>query len=59
MSFLVRLKEDDIPFKLKKGDVLRVKTSGWDPYSKYHVICRVSDGYDPKCNVYKSQVEKV
>lgn len=57
-GFLVRLKEDDKRFKMKKGDVLRVERYRLDP-CKYTVIERVSDGFDPECNVYASQVERL
>lgn len=57
-GFLVRLKEDDTRFKLKKGDVLRVERYAYDT-GKYTVLERVSDGFDPECNVYASQVERV
>lgn len=54
---VVRLKEDDPEFKLKKGDLLEVKPYPLDPSSKFTVIRRLTDNYDPECNVYRSQVE--
>lgn len=57
-QFLVLMKEDDTRFKLKKGDVLRVIRYDYDP-SKYTVLERVSDGYDPECNVYSYQVKRL
>ena len=57
-GILVRLKEDDERFKLKKGDVLRVVRYQYDN-EKYTVLERVSDGYDPECNVYFSQVDRL
>lgn len=53
---LVKLKEDDERFKLKAGDVLEVEPYWLDPSDKFMVIRRVSDGFDPMCNVYRSQV---
>lgn len=53
---LVKLKEDYQRFNLKAGDVLEVEPYWPDPSDKFTVICRVSDGYDPGCNVYRSQV---
>ena len=57
-GIFVRLKEDDTRFKMKKGDVLRVIRYAYDN-EKYTVLERVSDGYDPECNVYFSQVERL
>jgi hypothetical protein len=57
-GFLVRLKEDDPRFKMKEGDILRVERYWLDP-QKYTVLERVSDGFDPECNVYASQVERL
>lgn len=57
-GFLVRLKEDDERFKLKRGDVLRVHRYAYDP-GKYTVVERVSDGFDPECNIYSYQVERL
>ena len=55
---IVRLKEDDSRFKLKKGDLLEVIRYWLDP-GKYTVLRRISDNYDPECNVYSSQVERL
>lgn len=52
---MVRMREDDKRFKLKKNDLLEVTRYWLDP-QKLTVIQRVSDGYDPQCNVYTSQV---
>lgn len=54
---IVRMTEDDERFNLKKGDVLEVHTYWLDPGSKFTVVRRLSDDYDPGCNVYRSQVE--
>lgn len=53
---LVEMKADDEPFGLRAGDVLRVKPYWLDPSEKWTVIERVRDGFDPRCNVYRSQV---
>jgi len=55
---LVKVKKDDRRFGLKAGDILKVHPYWIDP-SKYTVVCRVSDGYDPECNVYTYEVEDV
>lgn len=55
---IVRLKADDPSFGLFKDDLLEVKHYPLD-FSKYSVVKRLSDGFDPKCNVYKSKVEIV
>jgi hypothetical protein len=55
---IVRIKEDDFRFKLKKGDVLEVHVYAYDP-GKYTVVRRLSDDYDPECNVYSYQVERL
>jgi hypothetical protein len=56
---LVKLKEDDERFGMKAGDVLEVEPYWLDPSDKLTVIRRVSDGFDPGCNVYRSQVTVV
>lgn len=58
-TFRVRLKKDDPPFELKAGDVLEVHRYALDPHSKFTVVRRVSDGYDPECNVYARDVERL
>lgn len=54
---VVRLKEDDPNFNLKKGELLEVEPYCLDPSSKFTVIRRLTDGFDPECNVYRTQVE--
>lgn len=56
-TVLLRLKEDDPRFGLKKGDVLECVPYWLDPSDKWTVLRRVSDGFDPSCNVYRHQVE--
>lgn len=53
----VRMLADDEPFGLRQGDVLIVEPYWLDPSEKFTVIRRESDGFDPCCNVYRSQVE--
>lgn len=53
---LVRMKADDDRFGLKAGDVLAVIPYWLDPAEKWTVLRRVSDGFDPGCNVYRDQV---
>lgn len=57
-THIVRLKEDDTRFKLKAGDLLLVHKYAYDE-GKYTVVCRLSDHFDPECNVYRNQVEYV
>ncbi len=59
MSILLRLKADDPGFGLKAGDILECKPYWLDPGDKWTVIRRVSDNFDPECNVYREQVERV
>ena len=58
-ELVVRVKKDDPRMKLKAGDILLVKPYWCDPSSKYTVIRRLSDGFDPSCNVYKYEVDFV
>lgn len=53
---LVEMKADDERFGLMAGDVLEVEPYWLDPAEKWTVIRRVSDGFDPRCNVYRNQV---
>ena len=53
---IVRMKENDSRFQLKKGDVLLVQPYCLDE-TKLSVIKRLSDDFDPECNVYKYEVE--
>jgi len=54
---LARVKKDDPRFGLMAGDILEITYCDWDPGEKWTVIRRVSDGFDPQCNIYKSEVE--
>ena len=54
---VVRMKEDDEQMGLKKGDLLEVQPYWMDPSDKFTVIRRLSDNFDPSCNVYRTQVE--
>jgi hypothetical protein len=58
MSRIVRLKKDDERFGLKAGDLLEVEPYWLDP-EKFTVVQRLSDGFDPQCNVYSHEVEPV
>lgn len=53
---LYRLIEDDPRMGLSAGDVLRCEPY-WLDHDKLTVIERVADGFNPECNVYRSQVE--
>lgn len=51
------LLDDDLRMGLHKGDVLLCVPYWLDP-DKLTVIRREADGFDPCCNVYRSQVER-
>jgi hypothetical protein len=50
--------EDDPEFGMAKGDILACIPYDMDP-EKLTVAFRVSDRFDPSCNVYRSQVRAV
>jgi len=56
MSKFYELVKDDPDFGLKAGDILECIPYHLDPQEKLTVVQRVSDGYDPECNVYRSSV---
>jgi hypothetical protein len=47
---------DDERFGLAKGDVLECVPYRYEPDCKLTVVERVSDHFDPSCNVYRHQV---
>jgi len=49
---------DDERFGLRAGDVLICVPYWLDPGDKLTVLRRESDGFDPSCNVYRSQVRR-
>ena len=51
------LREDDPRMGLSAGDVLLCVPYWLDP-DKLTVLGREVDGFDPRCNVYRSQVER-
>lgn len=53
-----RLKADDERMGLKAGDILVCVPYWLDP-AKLTVLRRESDGWDPECNVYRHQVERL
>lgn len=55
----VRILKDTPHLDIKKGEVYEAKSYWLDPSSKYTLIGRVPDGFDPYCNVYRSEVEIV
>jgi len=55
----VRILKDEDRLGIKKGEVYEAKSYWLDPSLKYTLIGRVPDGYDPSCNVYRSEVEIV
>lgn len=56
---IVRMKQDDERMSLRKGDVLEVVPYPLDPAEKFTVLRRLSDDFDPECNVYRHQVEVI
>jgi hypothetical protein len=56
MTTLYRLKDDDPRMGLTAGDVLECEPYWLDP-DKLTVIRRISDDFDPECNVYRTHVE--
>jgi hypothetical protein len=55
----VEMLEDNPEFGLSAGDVLEVEAFAPDPREKVAVLRRVSDGYDPGCTLYRSEVRRV
>lgn len=53
------LKDDDPRFGLAAGDVLVCEPYWLDPGLKLTVLYREADGFDPSCNVYRREVDKV
>lgn len=58
-TFKVRLIKDDPGLGLLAGDILICKRSSWDPELEYEVVYREADGFNPECNVYKSEVTRL
>lgn len=48
------LRSDDSRFGLSAGDIVRTLNYPWD--AKVSVLFRESDGYEPECNQYMSNV---
>jgi hypothetical protein len=55
---LYAMKDDDERFGMKKGDIFIGAQYDMDP-EKISVGFRVSDGFDPGCNQYRSSVRKL
>lgn len=58
MASVWQLREDDTSFGMAAGDLLLCAPYDGDP-EKLTVVCRLSDGFDPECNVYREQVRPV
>lgn len=56
---IVRIKEDDPRFDLKAGELYNAERYWLDPNDKVTLLERVSDGWNPMCNCYWHQVERV
>lgn len=59
MTMIVRIKEDDPRFGLTAGELYRAERYWLDPHIKYTLLSRIPDGWDPECNAYTHQVERV
>ena len=59
MMLKIKILKDIPHLDIKKGEVYEAKAYWLDPSSKYTLIGRVPDGFDPSCNVYRSEVEIV
>ncbi|MGN6128648.1 MAG: hypothetical protein ACTHON_18995 [Humibacter sp.] len=53
------LTNDDPRMGLMAGDVLLCVPYWLDPGEKLTVVARQSDGFEPACNVYRSEVTRV
>lgn len=53
MLYVLILEDDG---ELKTGDIYEAEAYWLDPSSKYSLIQRVPDGYDPSRNVYRESV---
>lgn len=58
ITHIVEMLEDDRRFKLKAGDQFQAYPYVMDP-GKWVLVQRLTDGFDPGCNAYKSQVKVV
>lgn len=57
--FKVRIKKTDDRFGLKAGDIYWAERYCLDPQHKVSLLERIPDGFDPECNQYCSEVERV
>lgn len=58
-QMLVKLKKDEPRFKIFAGDIFEAEPYWLDPQTKVSLLKRISDGYDPECNEYMSNVELI
>jgi hypothetical protein len=59
VSVLVEILETDVRLGIKQGEVYWAQPYWLDPSDKWTLLERVPDGYDPRCNVYRSEVRRV
>lgn len=57
-GFKVRLLRSLPDFGLAQGDILEVHRYRLDP-EKVTVVRRISDGFEPQCNLYTHEVQRV
>lgn len=58
-KFIVRIIKGDPRFGTRDGDEFEAIRYWLDPRDKWTLLRRVSDGFDPDCNEYASNVEVV
>jgi hypothetical protein len=59
MSALVEILKDDKRLGVKRGEVYWAEPYSLDPSEKWTLLERVPDGYQPHCNLYRSEVRRV
>jgi hypothetical protein len=56
---IVELLKSEPRFKIKKGQRFYAKPYSLDPSSKVELLSRVSDGFEPNCTEYRTNVKIV
>ena len=58
-SVIVEALEDMPRHKIAKGDQFTSHPYVMDPSDKWTLVARVSDGWNPECNAYRSEVKVI
>jgi hypothetical protein len=58
-THIVEASADEPRFSIKAGDRFEAYPYVMDPTDKWVLVRRVSDGYEPHCTAYRSQVKIV